>query len=77
MLNLPTHPARATKRNIVGGHIKDTKFHDILESCDQERSGYEYNDLAVQSSKKNVIIDLMTIAKPAKAKGMDFSTTGG
>ncbi|KAF9444540.1 hypothetical protein P691DRAFT_807194 [Macrolepiota fuliginosa MF-IS2] len=65
-LNLPTHPDRPTRRNMMGrDQLKDT---DTYPNHDRERP--THNQDGFEQEKKTIVIDLMAIAKPAKVKGI-------
>lgn len=70
MLNLPTHPDRPARRNMIDDQFDDAQSHTIY---DPEHEVYDGD--GVEQEKKTMMIDLMAIAKPAKVKGAASSVT--
>jgi len=70
-LNLPTHPDRPTRRNMMGrDQLKDTETKDTDTDPTHDRGHAVRDQDGVEQEKKTVVIDLMAIAKPAKVKGV-------
>jgi len=64
MLNLPTHPTRPVRRNMMGGPLDDTSNQNTYDTENEP-----YDEDVMDQKKDSVVIDLMAIAKPAKVKG--------
>jgi len=62
MLNLPTHPIRPMRRNMMDARHNDTSDLENYDTEDEEGD--------VDQKKDSTVIDLMAIAKPAKVKGV-------